>query len=272
MLRVLLSPRWLGALVLAAFFAAACVALGFWQWGRYEDKSLRAELVRTSYAADPVPLDSALPAGAPPLNERQVWTRVVVDGRYDPAKQQLVRNRPQKVTYGYEVLVPLVLQDGSALLVDRGWVPNAERADVTPEVPPAPQGSVRVTGWLRQGEESLDRDMPTGQLASIDLAAAERATGYRLRPAYLVLGQEQVPSGATPPRPQALIEPDTDLGPHFAYALQWWFGAPLGFVLVGVYARREFIDSLPEEDPRRLERARREQAPKKKRIWDEEDE
>lgn len=272
MLRVLLSPRWLGALVVSALFAAAFVALGFWQFGRYEEKSLRAQLVRSSYSADPVPVDSVLPAGSPPLKERQVWTRVQAHGRYDRAAQQFVRNRPQQVTYGYEVLVPLVLGDGTALLVDRGWVQNAERADVLPDVPPAPDGPVRVTGWLRQGEASLGRDMPPGQLASIELAAAAQATGLPLRPAYLVLDKEDVPSGATPPRPQALIEPDTALGPHFAYALQWWFGAPLGFVLVGVYARREFIDSLPEADERRVRRRNREQAPKKKRIWDEEDE
>lgn len=272
MLRVLLSPRWLGALLVSALLAAAFIALGFWQFGRYETKSLRAQLVRSSYSADPVAVDAVLPAGSPPLTERQVWTRVEASGTYDRAQQQFVRNRPQQVTYGYEVLVPLVLNDGTALFVDRGWVPNAERADVLPDVPPAPDGPVRVTGWLRQGEASLGRDMPAGQLASIDLAAAAHTTGFRLRPAYLVLEREDVPSGATPPRPQALIEPDTDLGPHFAYALQWWFGAPLGFVLVGVYARREFIDSLPETDARAMRRRHREQAPRKKRIWDEEDE
>lgn len=271
MSRVLLSRRWLVALLVAAVFAAVCVLLGRWQYGRYEDRSYHAELVRTSYSAPPVPLDDVLPAGAGPLPDDQVWRHVEARGEYDVTAQQLVRNRPQNITYGFEVLVPLVLSDGTAILVDRGWVPNAERADVLPEVPPAPSGPVTVTGWLRQGEAQLGRDEVPGQLASIDLPAAERATGHLLRPAYLVLEAEQVPGGGTPERPQPLIEPDTDLGPHFAYALQWWFAAPLGFVLVWVYARREFIDTLPEDDARRVRRRERVAAGKKTRIWDEED-
>lgn len=276
------------ALCAAAVFFVACLFLGRWQYGRYEDRQYHADLVHGHYTAEPVPLDQVLPAGSPPLPEDQVWRRVEVTGTYAADARQMVRNRPQNVAYGFEVLDPLVLPGGDAVLVDRGWAPNAERADLLPDVPPAPSGQVRVIGWLRQGEAQLDRDMPAGQLASIDLRAASAATGLTLRPAYLVLDQERTADGATPARPQPLIPPSTDTGPHFAYALQWWGASPVGFVLVFVYARREYEeltegepdgvdgDSGREGDGRPLAsagatRRSKPKKPKKVRIWDEED-
>ena len=75
--------------------------------------------------------------------------------------------------------------------------------------------------------------------------------------AYLVLGSEQ-PSGPGPHRSR----PDTDLGPHQAYAFQWWLTSLFGFVLSyrsasTTQTRREATSTVPK--------------PKKVRIWDEED-
>ena len=47
MLTALASRRMLGGLALALVFAAACVLLGRWQWGRYEDRSVQATAVTT---------------------------------------------------------------------------------------------------------------------------------------------------------------------------------------------------------------------------------
>lgn len=269
-IRLLLTPRWLGALALAAVFCVVCIGLGRWQYGRYEVRSAAADLVNRHYTSEPVPLDSVLPAGRD-LGEDAVWTRIRVEGTYLGRDQLYVRNRPQHVVYGYEVLVPLRLADGTALLVNRGWVPNAERADILPDVPPAPLGPVEVTGWLRRGEPDLGRDLPKGQLASIDVAGAAAQTGLRLRGGYLVLDSERTPSsrvsGDAPERPKPLLPPDTDTGPHFAYALQWWAASLVGFVMVWVFARRELRDRevLAGRAPARPPK------PKKVRIWDEED-
>lgn len=267
-IRTLLTRRWLAALAVAALFAGACVFLGRWQYGRHEGKAARAHQVETYYAATPVPLGQVLPDPGSQLPPNQQWRRVTMTGTYSPDEQLWVRNRPQNVVYGYEVLVPLRLADGSTILIDRGWVRNAERADVLPTVPPAPAGPVQVTGWLRPGEVAINSDLPTGQLGSIDLAQAGRELGTPLRPAYVVLESEVDGGGGTPARPTPLLPPETDTGPHFAYALQWWLAAPLGFVLVCVYARREWMDATGETVRRREAAAKR---PKKTRIWDEED-
>ena len=274
MLRILLTRRWLGALAAATVFCIVCLLLGRWQWGRHVDRSAAARAVEQHYSAPAVPLDAALPPGAT-LPDDQVWTRITATGTYERDDRLMVRNRPQNVTYGYEVLLPLRLSDGTALLVDRGWVKNGPTAEILPDVSDAPTGNVTVTGWLRQGEASLERNPPAGQLASINLDEAERATGQRLRGAYLVLQKEVDGSGHEPARPEPLLSPDTDTGPHFAYALQWWTGSLVGFVIVGVYLRREVretqarraghaaADGTPAAAPAR---------PKRVRIWDEEDE
>ena len=72
-------------------------------------------------------------------------------------------------------------------------------------------------------------------------------------------------------RPTRLDPPDTDLGPHLAYALQWWLAAPGGVVLVFVGARREWREDRLEDD---LAAGAHRPVPvraRKVRIWDEED-
>lgn len=265
MFRVVATPRWLGALALAAAFAVAAYFLGQWQWHRYEARKERADRINVHYDARPVPLAGQV--GPSPMPVSEEWTRVSAQGRYAAGEPLLVRNRPLEGTYGYEVLSPLTLADGRTLLVDRGWVPNAENAETRPRVPPAPTGPVTVTGWLRQSERSLGRELPAGQLASINLPQAEREVGTDLLGAYLVLDREQLAGGgAAPPRPYRLERPDTGLGPHQAYAFQWWGAMAVGFILVFFGVRREYRESL--EGGGATDRPGR---PRKVRVWDEED-
>lgn len=278
-LSTLLAPRRLLALALAVVFAVVAVLLGNWQYSRHEAKVAARDRVEQHYDADPVPLTSVLSTTDDALEPAQEWTRVEVTGHYLANEQLLVRNRPYRGVYGYEVAVPFVPdaagagrgqgqgQHGAgALLVDRGWVRNAADAATLPDVPPVPQGELTVTGWLRPGEIDLERDLPPGQLASVNLPEASDRSGSELYDAYLVLDGEAMPgTDSAPERPAAADPPDTGLGSHFAYALQWWLTAPLGVVLVVLIARREAradgtaADGTPGKT-------------KRTRIWDEEDE
>ena len=252
MLRTLTSRRWLGALAVALAFAVAAFFLGRWQWHRYEDRSARADRINSHYAAPPLPLGEVLQAS--PLPSAREWTRVTMTGSYAADETLLVRNRPHEgAVYGYEVLVPFETASEGTVLVDRGWVPNAATAESRPDVPGAPGGSVTVTGWVRPSEPSLGRRLPQGQLASINVPEAERQVGSSLLGGYVVLQQERTADGSTPARPEPLEAPDTDLGPHQAYAFQWWLAMVAGFVLVWFGARREYLDSVTDEGagPRR---------------------
>ncbi len=142
-------------------------------------------------------------------------------------------------------------------------MPRTQRR--SPDVVPTPTDELTVTGWLRRSEPSLGKSLPAGQVASINLAEVSRQVGTPLLGAYVVLGVERLPDGTAPDRPTALEPPDTDLGPHQAYAFQWWFAMVAGFVLVWFGARREYLEGA-DADPSSVPAT-----PRKVRIWDEED-
>ncbi len=262
-LRRLVTPRWLGALLLAVLFAVACYHLGWWQYHRHLAKAERNERLDEHYAAAPVPLPGVLsPAGLDPDDE---WTRVTVSGRYDGGPV-FVRGRTVDGEPGLEVLWALRPDAGGpAVVVDRGFVrPSAEGARVLPSVPAAPDGEVTVTGWVRRGEASRGRQPAPGQLASLNLTEAAAQLGVPdVLPGYVLLDTERTAEGRTPERPDPLGPPDRSLGPHLAYAYQWWLSMVAGFVLVWFGIRRELRAEAPERYPPRERRPR---------IWDDEDE
>ena len=71
MLRVLRRPRWIAYLLLAVLFGVLATGLGLWQWGRYEDKAQRRDLV-------------AIPMTDVPLHQRNLHIQTF-DGRVLPA-------------------------------------------------------------------------------------------------------------------------------------------------------------------------------------------
>ncbi|MFD0787665.1 SURF1 family protein, partial [Micromonospora azadirachtae] len=130
--RFLLTPRWLGYLALALVAAVVMVFLGNWQLDRYRGRTEINERIDAGQRMTPAPLGEALPAptggpgtAGPAPAEEKVYTRVTVTGRYDTTNTVLVRGRTVDSRVGFEVLTPLVLSDGSAVLIDRGWIPPA---------------------------------------------------------------------------------------------------------------------------------------------------
>jgi cytochrome oxidase assembly protein ShyY1 len=267
-----MSRRWLAMLAIAVAFAVACLFLGQWQWHRHEAKAARAERIDSHYSASPVPLSRTLPSPGVRLSPAQEWTLVTATGRYAAQHVMLVRNRPNNGVFGYEVVVPLELADGTAVLVDRGWIPNGRTAAEPSRTPATPAGDITVTGWLKPGEPSMGRQMSNGQLASINLAEARAQAGTSLYGAYLIRRAEAGPPGERIEHPQALEKPDTGQGPHLAYALQWWLAAPVGFVLIFVAVRNEYLDGQAQNPVDGQPATPRPAKVKKTRIWDEEDE
>jgi cytochrome oxidase assembly protein ShyY1 len=269
----------LSLLLVAVVVALGCVGLGRWQWHRYEGKHQRNELVTRNYDAAPVPLAQLLPSPDSRFDPTMQWRPVRVTGTYDVAATTLVRNRARDIgdtgpTFGYEVLVPLRLDDGSALLVDRGWVPNgtsgSHPGQEPDSVPAPPPGRVEVLARLRPGEPVKHGDVPAGQVASIDLGQVARATGERLYPAYGVLAKE-TPSAADAPALLGRPELDGGEGVNVSYAVQWVVFAllALGFPFWWLRRQRQQAEHPELRTPVREPVGA---APRKRRIWDDEDE
>ena len=249
---------------MAVLFGVACFYLGLWQWHRHVEQRTKVDAIARNYGAAPAAFSPALVGSGLP-QERQ-WTRVTLTGTYAAGSDLLVRNRTLDQTVGFEVLTPFQTE-GVTVLVDRGWVPNAENAETSPAVDPPPTGSVEVTGWLRTGEVSLGRDLPRPQLASINVGDARaQVPSLSSLDAYVVLGAQSPAARAGDHPVRVLPRPEEDLGPHQAYAYQWWLFMPGGLVFV-VFAIRREAQAATEG----TERADAPAKPKKVRIWDEED-
>ena len=267
----------IGLWLLAITFAGACVLLGRWQLHRYQDKHERAALVGRNYDAPPVALARLLPPTATTFDTRRQWRQVRVSGTYDPANTVLVRNRPRTgdgadAVYGYEVVVPLLLDDGSALLVDRGWLPNGTIGAApgqAPDAVPAPAaGRVEVVGRLKAAEPVRSGGLPRGQVGSVAVARIGALSGLRVAPAYAVLVSE-TPSAATTPLPLDRPVVDGGEGINASYAVQWVLFALLGLgfpVWVGRRRRAALAeDAAAEETPAAPTEPVRARRP---RIWD----
>lgn len=238
MYRFLLRPRWLGFLAGVLLFAVACVGLARWQLDRLHQRQGVNAAVAQAETDAPQPVADAFAAGAVP----QEWRRVSATGRYDVDHEVLLRGQLQDGRPGFHVLTPLVTTAGSALLVDRGWIPISSSGGATaePDVPVAAPGAVSVVARVRLSEQvRTDRPARSGarlQVAAVNLADLSAAMPYPLYPAYVELTEQQPRAVDSP---QLIAAPVADEGPHLAYAVQWFLFGGLGLFGYGWYARQE---------------------------------
>jgi cytochrome oxidase assembly protein ShyY1 len=235
--RFLASTRWLGWLLLVCIFAAACVGLGRWQMNRLDEARTDNSRVEANYDAAPLSFAQARPYFQT-LPEDKAWTPVTMSGTYLPEDTLIVRNRPNNGSPGYEVLVPFRTEQGTVVVIDRGWLPIGDDSAGRPDTVPAPPaGTVEITARLKIGEPAVTRSAPEGQIASVELPHVAELLGYPVAPgAYGVLASER-PSVAV--MPTALERPSVDTGNHLSYSLQWFAFGVLSFVGLGYAARQQ---------------------------------
>ena len=237
MYRFLFSRQWLGWLGMVLVIAAGCVALGRWQLERREAVVEDIQRIEANYDAAPeryVPGEN----GFDSYDADEEWSPITFVGTYDVENQVVARNRPLNGQPGYEVLTPLMLDDGTAVIIDRGWLPigniQAGRPD---EIPAPPSGQVEVTARVKPGEPEVNRGAPEGQVASIHLPELAKRLDYPLQDA--AYGQLALERPAAEVTPQAPPKPSIDEGPHLSYSLQWFAFGVLAFIGLGYAARAQ---------------------------------
>ena len=218
-----MSPRLRLAVVAAAALAGAGVTarLGLWQLDRAAQKTaLQAALEARQREA---PLDTA----AAWTTDRDAaatlqYRRVQLQGHWSAAHTVFLDNRPMDGRAGFYVVTPLVVGDGRAILVQRGWVPRdaLDRARL-PEVP-TPEGPVAVGGRMAPPPGRLYEFQPDerGRIRqNLDLDGFARETGLRLAPLSVV---QTEPAGAGDTLRRDWPAPDTGVAKHRGYAFQWF--------------------------------------------------
>lgn len=244
----LASRRLLPLHVGVLFVLVTTTLLGLWQLRRHDEVGLRADRLAERIDRDPIPLSELDATGDPESFE---FVPVEATGRYEQDAEILVRNRARRGVNGWHVVTPLLLTDGGAVLVNRGWVPLDVGEAGAATAAPA-EGRVTVVGLLMRSQRPPGfgpKDPDQGELdrvfrIDVDRIAPQVAAA-EVFPGYLQL-TAQTPQGAGLPVPVEPPQPDS--GPHLGYALQW-FG--LGLTAVVAYAfflRRRLSETEPRPE------------------------
>jgi len=194
--------RDIALMIVAVLIAAGCVRLGIWQVRRLEQRRARNALLAARWALPP--LEARRTISVDSVRER----RVIVHGVFDFSAEQAWRGRSFEGTPGVMLVTPLRLADGSAVLVDRGWVPSPDAYHVDqaqyrePDtatviglgmIPPRGRGDVSTAGYLP----------------------------------FVIQMEKPDPARGLPRRWPA---PVLDDGPHLSYAIQWFSFAMIALV------------------------------------------
>ncbi len=221
--------RW--AVLLAAVLGAALTArLGVWQLDRAAQK-VALQTAQERQRALPALDFASLPADADAA--AQQWHRAVqLQGRWDAARTVYLENRQMHGRPGFYALTPLLLDDGSAVVVQRGWLPRDQLDRTRIVAEPPPPGPVQVQGRIAPAPSRLYEFEGAGAgliRQNLDLDAFARETGLVLRPWTVVMTADAVP-------PDGLQRdwpvPAAGVHKHYGYAFQWF---SLSALVVGLY-------------------------------------
>lgn len=230
----------LPALLATAAVVALCLRLGFWQLDRADTKSRWQQQQIERAASDPLSLKTALALEDPgnyPVRLR---------GQFDNDRVILLDNRVLDRVAGYHVLTPLQTNDGTWVLINRGWVARGADRNLLPDIAPIP-GDIEVEGFTYQYSDRTftlaDDDLSAPdwplRLQKIEIDALAEVLGVELAPFEIrVHPDAMLESGEQMPR----IWHDPVMGPekHHGYAVQWFAmaTAALLFFLITGFRRR----------------------------------
>ena len=172
------------------------LTLGFWQLDRARQKAELQTAFAERFQLPPTPL-----AEVDPADSANRYRRVIAAGRYDNAHQLLLDNQVRDGRPGYHTLTPLRLRDGTAILIDRGWLPLGATRQELPDVSLSAE-PVTVRGWLAQpanpglrlgdgagGDSRWPRIIP-----HVDYQRLSGLLDYPLLPAIILL-EPEAPAG-----------------------------------------------------------------------------
>jgi cytochrome oxidase assembly protein ShyY1 len=251
--RFALRPKWVLSHLFVLALVAAMVGAGFWQLDRLQQKKDRNARVEARTAEPVAKAVDLAPPGAYADTADLEYRRVTASGTYLDEQSVLVRSRSNEGSPGSWVLTPLQLADGTAVVVNRGWIPNIGDVHEVPDRYAAPEGTVTVTGLVRRTETRGrfgPRDPADGtltDLARADVARLDAQVPEDLRPFYVQLRTQEPAVATTDPRP--VPAPELDEGPHLSYAVQWFIFSTIAVVGYPLILRRRAGELEREGDP-----------------------
>jgi cytochrome oxidase assembly protein ShyY1 len=242
MIRTFLRPKWILFHVGIALLVFIMINLAFWQVRRLDQKKDFNREVTSHSQSTPQPLEKILTSTTSPSTVE--WYRVQVSGTYQPNLSVTVVNRSQNGTAGIDTMVPLRLENGTSVLVNRGFLP------LSMNVTAPPQGVVSVVGYLRVSEKrgvlgATDNTASNNRtFQREDVPLISQALGITTAPMWVQMITES-PSTGQWPAPVAF--PELSEGPHFSYAVQWCLFSLIAIFGWGLQIRRKAIEIRKEQ-------------------------
>jgi cytochrome oxidase assembly protein ShyY1 len=240
------------ATLLLATTAVTCVSLGRWQLSRAQERQNIAAVIEQGRSGSPVDLNAM-----PSADQLQPWRPAQVEGVWQPQFNLLLDNRNLDGKPGLWLATPLLLADGHAVLVLRGWFARPIGMQEAPVIP-TPQGIQHIKGELslhvprlfelwgarEQSGSTLPTNWPgTGMTANPGIVSSQdmstlprlqniaiedlsKRLGIKFLPVVLMQKDEQN-DGLKRVWPEPSVDSDKNIG----YAMQWF-----GFAAIAVIA------------------------------------
>ncbi len=224
-----------GVVLVAALAVAALTArLGIWQLDRAAQKIALQSAIDQRRDLPVLPGESLARtlADADP----QIHRRIVLEGRWIASATVFLDNRQMDPRVGFFVLTPLRLADGSAVVVQRGWVPRDQLDRTKLPAIPTPDDTVQVAGRIdpRPGRLYELGEATQGRIRqNLDLPSFASELGIALRPVS-VLQEDGPDDGLLRHWPMQAI----DVSRHRGYAFQWFL---LSALVCGLYVWFQLI-------------------------------
>ena len=236
-----LTPGGIAGTILAFAVALICVRLGIWQLHRRVERATQNERLEARLTLPVIRVPSA-----PRDTTGLLYRRIEVAGHFDDARSIVLPGRALRGTPGVQVVTPLRLDDGSVVLVNRGWLPSPDAATVDL----APFGDTARVSLEGLALEVPGAGTPPGRSAPGDATAdtfrrvwyVPDETALRAQFPYALgaIMVQALPAPDAPHFPERLGAPPLDPGPHFGYAIQWFSFAVIaiaGWFLVVLKSR-----------------------------------
>ena len=124
LLRTLFGRKWWWVTLLVLALMMVLARLGIWQLDRLNQRRANNRIVAAVLAASPMDLsETVLPVDLSTIKDRQV----IATGEFDFENQLILKVQNWEGRAGANLVTPLLLENGeTAVLVDRGWIPEAE--------------------------------------------------------------------------------------------------------------------------------------------------
>ena len=204
-------------LVLGLAVALVCGRLGLWQLDRLGQRRAQNAVLEGRLALRSLDLSTDRRSGglADVAPESLHFRRASATGRFDFGRETVEIARTRRGAPGVHVVTPLVLADGSGVLVVRGWAYSADSRTVDLTALAEPE-TTTVAGMLAVPPRSLRSVHPDSVSAP-----------------YVLLGavlRRLDPPDSLPPGLVVLDAPVLNEGSHRSYAFQWFSFAVIALV------------------------------------------